>query len=65
MKNFDPTKNLKKEFDSNLLYNYWISASIAQGEHDLVSNFLKRVPDSDERGYKIFSIHRLKLIYFS
>ena len=50
MKNFDPKENLKKEYDDKLSYNYWISASIAQGEHELVSQFLKKVPDSDKKG---------------
>ena len=50
MKNFDPTENLKMEYNDKLNYNYWISASIARGQHELVSQFLKKVPDSDRRG---------------
>ena len=53
MQNFDPTKNLNNEYDAKLNYNYWISASIAKGWHDLVSQFLKKVPDFDNRGYGI------------
>ena len=50
MKNFDPTENLKMEYDDKLNYNYWISASIAKGEHELVSQFHKKVPNTDKKG---------------
>ena len=50
MEDFNPTEHLKKNYNDKLTYNYWISASIAQGEAELVSDFLKKVPDSDKRG---------------
>ena len=50
MKNFDPIKKLREEFDDKLTYNYWISAAIAQGEHDLVEQFLQKVPNTDKKG---------------
>ena len=50
MKNFDPRKKLREEYDSKLTYNYCISATIAQGEHDLVAQFLEKVPNTDEKG---------------
>ena len=50
MKNFDPRKKLQEEYDAKLTYNYWISASIAQGEHVLVAQFLEKVPNTDEKG---------------
>ena len=50
MKKFDPIKKLREEFDDKLTYNYWISAAIAQGEHDLVAEFLQKVPNTDKKG---------------
>ena len=50
MKNFDPRKKLREEYDDKLTYNNWISASLAQGEHDLVTQFLHKVPKTEEKG---------------
>ena len=50
MKNFYPIEKLLEEYDDNLSYNYWISAAIAKGEHDLVSQFLQKVPNTDKKG---------------
>ena len=50
MKNSDPRKKLREEYDDKLTYNYWISAAIAKGEHDLVSQFLQKVPNTDKKG---------------
>ena len=50
MKNFDPIKKLQEEYDEKLSYNYWITAAIAQGEHDLVEQFLQKVPNTDKKG---------------
>ena len=50
MKNFDPRKKLREEYDDKFTYNYWISASLAQGEHDLVAQFLQKVPNTDIKG---------------
>ena len=57
MENFDPTENLKKEYDEKLSYNYWISASIAKGEHELVSQFLKKVPNTYKKGLQLLLIY--------
>ena len=50
MKNFDPRKKLQEEYDDKLTYNYWIPASLAQGEHDLVAQFLQKLPNTDKKG---------------
>ena len=50
LKNFDPRKKLRGDYDDKLTYNYWISASLAQGEHDLVAEFLQKVPSTDKKG---------------
>ena len=50
MKNFDPRKKLREEYDAKLTYNYWISASIAHGEHVLVAQFLEKVPNTVGKG---------------
>ena len=56
MKNFDPRKKLLEEYDSKLSYNYWISATIAQGEHFLVAQFLQKVPNRDKKGDLYFYV---------
>ena len=48
MKSFDPTKILRNKYDSSLSYSFWISAAIAQGEHDLAFQFLKK--NTDKKG---------------
>ena len=50
LKNFDPRKKLREEYEDKLSYNYWIYASLAQGEHDLVAEFLQKVPSTDKKG---------------
>ena len=50
MKNFDPIKKLREEYDDKLYYNYLIRTAIAQGEHDLVEQFLQKVPNTDKKG---------------
>ena len=50
MKNFDLLQNLREEYNDKLTYNYWIYASLAQGEHDLVAQFLKKVPNTEKKG---------------
>ena len=50
MKNFDPIERLRKEYDDELYYNYCISAAISQGEHDLVEQFLQKVPNTENKG---------------
>ena len=51
MKNFDPTKKLREEYSDKFPYNHLIAALLAQGEHDLVTEFLQKVPDTDKKGY--------------
>ena len=60
MKNFDPTKKLREEYDDKLTYNYWISASIAQGDNALVVQFLKKVPNTDKKGDLYFICQMIK-----
>ena len=48
MKNFDPRKKLREEYDDKITYNYWIRSLL--GEHDLVSQFLQKVPNTDKKG---------------
>lgn len=50
MKNFDPIKKLREEYDDKLTYNTLISIAIAQGEHDLVLQFLQKLPNTDAKG---------------
>ena len=50
MRNMDPKEFLQKEYNDNLHYNYWISASLSHGQHDAVSQFLEKVPNTDEKG---------------
>ena len=59
MKNFDPRKKLQEEYDAKLIYNYWICASIAQGEHALVTRFLQKVPNTDNKS-DLFRIDYVK-----
>ena len=55
MKNFDPKKYLQKEYNDKLYYNYLIYSAISQGQHDVVSKFLKKVTSFEEKGDKIYS----------
>ena len=50
IKNFDPREILEKEYDSKLCYNHLLSPAIAMGEYDLVQRFLRKVPNTVEKG---------------
>ena len=57
MMNLDINEHLeKREYEDNLDYNDMIYAKINEGYHDLVLNFLKKVPNTDRKGkiWKVF-----------
>ena len=62
MKNFDPVKKLREEYDDKLTYNYLIYASITKGEHDLVSKFLQKVPNTNKKGDLYFILMIISFI---
>ena len=43
-------KNFLPEYDDKFPYNNWVSGAIAQGKHDLVEQFLQKVPNTDKKG---------------
>ena len=58
MMNLDINEHLeKREYEDNLDYNDMIYAKINEGYHDLVLNFLKKVPNTDRKG-KMKSVHK-------
>ena len=51
MRNLDINEHLQqKEYDDNIFYNDFIYAKVNEGDHDLVLQFLRRVPNTDRKG---------------
>ena len=63
IRNFDPTEPLKKEYNDKLHYNFWASEAISQGHHELVLNFLEKVPSVERRGTQDYNDHSLSLTH--
>ena len=55
-------KYLEGKFDDTLHYNDWVSHAISQGHHELVLNFLEKVPSSKRRGKEEYNNYFL--LYF-
>ena len=63
MINFDPRKKLQEEYDDKLSFTYWIRASLAKGEHNLVAQFLQKVPNTDKKGLFYFLLIMSNVYY--
>ena len=46
---FDP-KDYLAEFDPKFHYNYFVSVALAQGQYDLLVEFLKKFPNIEAKG---------------
>ena len=49
MKNY-LRKKLQEKYDDKFPYNHLVRAAIAKGEHDLLAQFLQKVPNTDKKG---------------
>ena len=49
MKNFDPRELLQK-YNDQVHYNFWISLALSQEHHEVVFEFLEKVPNFAEKG---------------
>ena len=67
MRNLDINEHLQqKEYDDNIFYNEMIYAKVNEGNHDLVLQFLRRVPNTDRKGNaKCFLLFLLLLLLSS
>ena len=63
MKSFDPREILQNEYDTRLSYSFWVSAAIAQGEHDLAFQFLKKNEDRKGTYIYIYILLYIKILY--
>ena len=46
---FDPKEYLA-EFNPKFHYNYFVSVALAQGQYDLILEFLRQFPDIETKG---------------
>ena len=46
----DPTETLQKEYDDKLYYKLLVSVAISQGQYEVVSKFLEKVPRLEKKG---------------
>ena len=46
---FDPKEYLA-EFNPKFHYNYFVSVALAQGQYDLIMEFLRQFPDTETKG---------------
>ena len=50
LRNFDPMKGLRKDYNAKLHYNCWVSVAISRGHHEDVWKFLEKVPSLKKQG---------------
>ena len=63
LRNFDPMKGLRKDYNAKLHYNYWVSVAISQGHHEDVWRFLETVPSLEKQGIEKYNIFILTSLF--
>ena len=56
-------KYLEEEYNDNIHYNSPVSKLLSQGQHDLVWNFLEKMPSVERRGNEDYNVHSLSLTH--